>query len=481
MEATAVTTPSPYSPISKQQEFIEKIAKKTKKPGQRPLFVLDMDGNVLIGYNTVDGKPLPGVPVLTPEEIAQGKKQTRYIPADADIDALLKEGKIVPTIFANGGMDVRLPKNLVEELNRASATDRPFDIAILTSRGMEEAEEILRYSDVKNPEKLAFFADSSATAYIDGKLTENYEKSPEEIRFLKGLEDKNLLKKMEAAVDEAIKSIGEDPAKRKHELYIQPKHIATNIHWREIMNDYKGQGYDFSPLDKAIATALQPILSEYLDTNNFTNIEGKPVFKYLGGPATTEIKIAAIDKGLGLEKIVELALDRGVEPSSIIYVGDDIAKFESFTSKDREKGFKPIIAPGKDGVLEEFRRIPGTDYFAFAAGPKIEKETKIPFFGIHTLHPLDGSIADINADPQLSVPTPSKMAFKPSKSGARIMLPMTDSITYPAIRAPEITTNSPVATGQIVKDTMVAAREREAVLLAANVRQEPAGRAAARG
>lgn len=185
-----------------------------------------------------------------------------------------------------------------------------------------------------------------------------------------------------------------------------------------------GQEKDGSPVDAAIEGAVTPLLKKYLADHNPKTADSKPVFKFLGAPAAAEIKVQAVDKGVGLKTIVEYASEQGVTPSAIIFAGDDICK-------------------GKSDV------IPGTDYFAFKAGPDIAKGLKIPFYKIHTLHPENGELPVLGTEPSLSIPSSEKM-----------IRPMSDRMTYPGTIEVDVTTNSPLSTGQIVKDTLEAVRSR---------------------
>jgi hypothetical protein len=381
----------------------------TAGDGKRPLIVLDLDGNILVGYNTEWNKPLqPGLP------------DNQNIPFDADIDALMQEGKITPALFADRGMDVRLPANLVKVLNELGVKGRPFDVAILTSRNLEAAEAILRASGVRHPEKIAFFADSGATAYVNGERVDNVTLADKEKDFLGGMLDQRAV--LEEAINREIRQAGLDPAGRPR-LFLEEKNIATTIHYREILSHY-GQG-EGSELDEKLGHAIQGVMQAYLERSPL-NADGKKIFQLLDAPTALEIKFGAMDKGVGLKNIVELARKNGVEPSALVYAGDDICK---------QLGEKVV---------------PGTDYHAFVSGPRIAEELGIPFYGIHTLHPADKSLPPIDANPQKTMPDPNKM-----------LRPMTDHDAHPIEAKAEITINSPLMTGAIVGQVMQAVKRHE--------------------
>lgn len=397
---------SAYSSPRKIYAVKNEIADTTTKEG-RPLMVLDLDGNVLLGYNTVDGEPLQ----------KEGLEKGQNIPWNADIDQLLKEGKIIQTIFAEKPSDVRLPKDLVDQLNANLESGRIFDIAILTSRDLGTAEKILEASGVKNPKGLAFFADSGALGYVNGQSVATYKFETGEKDFLNGVAA--LKEECEAAVNRVLTDEKLEIEGRK-ELYIEPKNTAINIHYRDILGHYSPK--EGSELDKALSAELTKVVNKYLE-NSPKTIDGKPVFKTLGAPAAVEVKVAAVDKGKGLKAITKEALKAGVKPSAIVYAGDDICK-----------------------INDAGEVLPGTDYHAFRDGPKIAQELGVKFYGIHTLHPANGKLpTPQNAtgfDPRTIDPNPDKTVW-----------PMSDAEHYPDISNNiSLTLTSPIETGKLVKE-----------------------------
>lgn len=410
-----------YSTQAEINDFIQHLANgalpgKLGNPPSKPLFVNDMDGNILMGYNLVAGKEIPAeYPQAAWAEGAprEGIKNPsiQNIPYDADIPSLVEAGIIEPAIFAGRRMDVRLPEHLVDALNILTAQQRPFEVALLTSRGLEDAETILKASGVREPSQLTFVADSGATMYIHGKHHTVRNMSMEERTFVDRISD---LKPLETIVDNILNEKGFNPADRPP-LLLEKKEIATNIHYRDILMHY--QQAEGGELDHAIGERITTELKHSIKSSPCTE-SGELAFKLLDAPATVEVKLADIHKGHGLNAIVAAAEAQGVKPSAIIFTGDDIAK----TSGEATN--------------------PGTDYFAFSEGAKIAERTGIPFYGVHTLHPEDGTLTG-------QVPSPAKMS-----------LPMTDKEHYPEAAQVDITTRTPQQTGDLVRDTMQAVEQR---------------------
>lgn len=362
------------------------IASFVRDLGGKPLFVCDMDGNVMTGYNMADQMALP----LTGRD--DPARQT--IPFGIEhpsLAALVDMGFIKTGIFAEKAMDARLPKPLVDFLN--DNTDQPFKLAFLTSRGGADAKTLLRESGVKDLDKVTLVADSGASLFINGKESHARILSPEEKKFLKHVDV--VMQDLQGDV-ERIVAHEHGSSEGCPKLTTEHKGIATNIHYREILTHF-GQP-DNSKLDVAIGDFLRAKLGDYV-ANGVQNEQGAPVFKTLDGPATIEVKVTDINKGHGLSSIVEAALESGHRPSAVIFTGDDVAKGNG---------------------------TPGTDYYAMAEAKALGVKFGIPFRNIHTHHPvdndLDGTVPDENKSPDtlsakfpkppidLVVPTPAVLA-----------------------------------------------------------------------
>ena len=339
------------------------IASFVRDLGGKPLFVCDMDGNVMTGFN-LDNQmalPLTGKDDPSRQTIPFGTEQF-------SLAALVDMGFLKTGIFAEKAMDCRLPKPLVDFLN--DNTDQPFKLAFLTSRGADDARTLLRESGVKNLDKVTLVADSGASLFINGKVSHARVLSPEEKKFLDHVG--TIAQNMQGDVERIVEAeLGSSEACPK--LLVEPKGIATNIHYREILAHF-GQA-DNSPLDKAIGNFLKSKLDDYV-ANGVQNEQGAPVFKTLDGPATVEVKVTDINKGHGLSSIVEAALESGHRPSAVIFTGDDVAKGNG---------------------------TPGTDYYAMAEAKSLAMKFGIPFRNIHTHHPvgndLNGTVPDENKSP----------------------------------------------------------------------------------
>lgn len=328
-------------------------------PRRKPLFVLDMDGNILIGYNLRTGQTLPA-----PADAAR-----RNIPEGSDIGALLTQGVIEPALFAEKPMDARLPEPLVAHLNRLQAEDKPFEVAILTSRSEADALRILRDSGVSAPERQTIVADSGAVLRCRGERRPVRELEGDERRFLDALPLRQ--EALEKAVDNCLRTQRLESDGRPR-LRFEPKGIACNVHFREILAHY-GATED-STLARSLSETLEAQLTAFIGTHSPVR-DGAPSFRLLHGPATLEVKLADIHKGHGLHAVVQAALDDGVHPSAVVFAGDDVCTRDAHGNPS-----------------------PGTDYYAFAAAKDIEAETGIPIRTIHTLHPIDGSLHGTEPD-----------------------------------------------------------------------------------
>lgn len=377
-----------YSTADEIERFIDaRVAEAS--PRRKPLFVLDMDGNILIGYNLKSGQILPEC-----EDSAR-----RNIPKGSDIAALTAQGVIEPALFADKPMDSRLPPALVERLNALQQAGDAFQIAILTSRSEADALEMLRESGVRHPEQHTLVADSGAVLRCLGKRQPVRSLDVAEQQFLDGLPQQQA--QMEAAVDACLTAMNLPVAERPP-LRFEQKGIACNVHFREVLSHFDMA--EDSALAQALSGVVQAELQAYVAAHSPLK-DNAPAFKLLHGPATLEVKLADVHKGHGLQAVVDAALKNGVRPSSVIFAGDDICT--------RDAG----------GTAS-----PGTDYYAFAAAQAVAAKTGIPVYGIHTLHPADGTLH--GTTPDASKTPPADMATA------------------------DITVSSPLVLGDVVEKTL---------------------------
>lgn len=350
-----------YSSADEISAFLEEI-------GDMPLFVCDMDGNVMVGYNLVEGAVSP----LIPGEGDDPKSQS--VPFGTplqEIEDLVREGVYEKGIFAKKPMDVRLPRPLVDLVNESIEAGEPFKIAFLTSRVLTDARKLLHESGVRNVDKVTLVADSGATLFLNGEKKEVRTLSSEEKLHLRQVGDIAL--SLRPAIETVARDHGFDLSEPVPDLYVEHKGIATNIHYREILDRF-GQG-ESSFFDKAVGRHIKAALQAHADAGpQVEKTEGafSPVFKTLDGPATVEIKIAEVNKGHGLAAISEAALASDRPLSSIVFTGDDVAKGDS----------------------------PGTDYYAMAQARVLAMRFGIPFYNIHTHHPVDNNMSGVDPDPR---------------------------------------------------------------------------------
>lgn len=388
-----------YSTPAAIQRFIDDL-------GDSPLFVCDMDGNVMAGYSlSADNMRLP----LT----ARDDPQRQSIPfgtPPAVIEAMTRIGQLKNGIFAGKAMDARLPPALVDFVNDCRDEKAPFRLAFLTSRGADDARTLLIESGVKDIDAVTLVADSGATLSINGERTQARALTAIEKDFLQNVDRvaENLQAEVEAIVARTLGSAAGCPG-----LVVEHKGIASNIHYREILKHF-GQS-DNSPLDKAIGAHLKSALEDYIE-------RGASSFKTLDGPATVEVKVADINKGHGLSAIVAAALAAGHRPSAVVFTGDDVANGNG---------------------------TPGTDYFAMAEARNLGHKFGIPFHNVHTHHPVDndpdGTVPDENKSPDTlsaKFPKPPIDLVVPSPSAlARIILaangraPAFDATAAPCLHA----------------------------------------------
>ncbi|PZO88008.1 MAG: hypothetical protein DI626_02720 [Micavibrio aeruginosavorus] len=348
----------------------DRISAFLKEIGDAPLFVCDMDGNVMTGYNLVEG-------AVSPFVLAAGDDpKSQSIPFGTplqELESLVSAGIFEKGIFANKAMDVRLPQPLVDLVNQGVEAGEPFKIAFLTSRGSADARKLLQESGVENVDQVTLVADSGATLFLNGERKDVRTLSSGEKLHLQRVEDIGLYLRPE--IESIARDHGFDLSEPVPELYVEHKGVATNIHYREIL-DHFGQAEN-SSFDKAVGERIKAALQAHAGAGprvEKAKGEFSPVFKTLDGPATVEIKIADVNKGHGLAAIAEAALGDKRPPSSIVFTGDDVAKGDS----------------------------PGTDYYAMAQARVLAVRFGIPFFNIHTHHPVDNNMSGVYPDPRKS-------------------------------------------------------------------------------
>ena len=416
-----------YSGTEQKKQFIEAliesshverkvdpVSREVSYITHRPMLVLDMDGNIAKGYNlAADAEPFPDMP------------ENQSIPFDADMKALIAEGRIEATLFADKAMDVRLTPELVDAINAAAEAggDRLFDIAFLTSRSMKDLDTILKASGIKNVEMVTRVADSGASMIVEGEPRELYKATDADNTFLAGIPKLN--KTMEKTVRSVLERFPADDITLPEPLLaFEPKGIATNVDYRTILGAYnKREGSD---LDVAIGQALKGQLEEYVENHSPRNSDGAPVFEIIEASAALETKVAAVNKGNGLHAVVKAAHEAGYTPSALVFAGDDVSK--------------------KIGN----RAYPGTDYPAFDAIKDVAEEFDIPVTQtIHTQHPQSENLNDtlpvpnankdakgMEISPDIIVPTPVEtsavVAEIVSKSQDRVKILTSEAMTRSA-------------------------------------------------
>ncbi len=371
---------SSYSTAKEIESFMIRL-------GTRPMFVCDMDGNIMRGYTLAPGKTLPLGPNDNPANQA-----IPYGTSQEEIERLVKEGVLVPGLFAEKAMDARLPVELVEIVNDYIRSGNAYRLGFLTSRGAKDAVKLMKESGIDQPEKATLVADSGGALYFNGVRSDVRKMSPGEIAFLESVNSKE--NELNEIVRKAVSANGFDASKAS-KVFIEQKGTAVNIHYRTILNDY-GQP-EGSGLDSAIGGALKEFIGKLVEQGP-NEEDGSKVFKTLGAPAAVEMKVAKVNKGHGLEAIALEAFKLDNPPTSIAFSGDDVCK-------------------GDGG--------PGTDYYAMIRAEELAGRFGIPFFNIHTHHPeggkLDGTVPDPNKAPDklskehpapridLVVPRPGKL------------------------------------------------------------------------
>ena len=358
----------PYSLAADIENFLQDL-------GPNPLFVCDLDGNVMTGYRLAPNRTLP--------LRASDNFKSQNIPFDTSpkqLAAWVEEGIVVESIFAEKAMDGRLPADLVAVVNKNIADGKLFALTFLTSRSAPDALKLFKESGVTDPERVTLVADSGATIYLNGVKTEVRKLSADEKKFLSvtGFEAAALKSKVQTVLSSLGLDVGACP-----DLYIEHKGIATNVHYREVLTAFGQQ--EGSALDKSIGAALKTQLTEKVAAGPKDG-DGKATFMILDGPATVEVKIAKINKGHGLAALASAAMASPAPPSAIIFSGDDIAN--------------------SNGT-------PGTDYDGMMRTPALRDELGVPVFNVHTHHPVDCDLNGTVPDPHKSPETLSLAYPKP--------------------------------------------------------------------
>lgn len=365
------------------------ISSFLKALGPNPMFVVDMDGDVVEGYRLTEGGVLPGA-----ERLSEEDRKQQDIPFGTGPEELadhVSRGVLQRSIFAKP-MDVRLPLATALLVNDLLSEGSNFSFVPLTSRGTDSARKVLEESGIRNLNRLTMATNSGATLVRDGVRRDLRPLSSDEKYFLSGLDA--FTAGLQSDVNRIVRGFYGETAEVP-DLFVEHKGagaISSNIHWRGILDRYKEAGG--SALDNALGVALKSRLQEYVAIGPKES-NGDCAFKVLDGPGTLELKIASVHKGLGLAKIVEEALECGGNPSAIVFAGDDVAKGNGY---------------------------PGTDYDAMIAAKGLSLKHGLAFYNIHAHHPLgedmEGRVPDPAKSPEtlsekfaqpdihLSVPTP---------------------------------------------------------------------------
>jgi trehalose-6-phosphatase len=376
-----------YSTPSQIADFVASLEADVT-PSRLPLFVLDLDGNALIGYTLAAGAQVPLAPGDDPAR--------RTLPSNADMAALQAQGLVTAGLFAQKPLDARLPATLVERLNHLHASGRPYQLAVLTSRSEADALQVLKDSGVTAPQDVTLIADSGAVMRVEGQRRDIRVLSAQERDFLDGL--RTIQPRLETALDELLLRHGLDPSNRPP-LEIEQKGIASNLHFRGVIEHYAIA--ENTPLSREISGLLQKQMQQYIAAASPVAAVGGAAFKLLHGPATLELKLADIDKGHGLHALVNHALQSGYSPSAVVFAGDDVCNRDS------------------QGAAH-----PGTDYFAFAAAPVIQKHTGIPCHNLHVLHAADGTLQGAEPDASKTIVAMGKPYDKPAKAALSLRSPL---------------------------------------------------------
>jgi hypothetical protein len=353
-------------------ENIETIAHKI---GPSPVVICDMDGCCVIGLKSVVKDRT--APVLS------------FGTSPETIEEMIRRGILEKAIFVERTMDVRLPPRLVDIVNADIENGGRPRLAFLTSRSAQDAKKILFESGIKNVDMVTLAADSGASLFIDGNA--RYDESLDEAQriFLESLAEKarNVLPQLQAIVLETVPgAAGTCPP-----LDIEWKGIAINLRYRAILEKY--QQAEGSPLDQKIAEFLRETFDGQVRDFAPRGDGDAPAFKLVDAPAALEIKIASMDKGIGLASLAKaLIADYDGKPSALVFAGDDVAK---------------------DGLE-------GTDWYAMNKAHIIGAWYGVPAYNIHVHHPVGNDLNGKIPDPKKS---PSTLSAKFARPDVALTLP----------------------------------------------------------
>lgn len=334
----------------------------------RPIAVLDMDGNINIGYVLNEGKVL----LLNEED----DPETQTIPSGYDAEELVEQGLARRTLFAAKSNDARIAPELVAKINEQHEQGDYLSICFLTSRRYADVEFILRESGINHPEKMTLVADSGNLLHINGEIRHVKELTQEETAFIYGVES-DLGPRLNQEVKDILREEGLN-VNGASNLFIEPKGTAINLHYRGLFETLGLSEND--GIGQKIVMHLQTELQNYMGKVPQER-DGTSVFKLGPGPMTFEIKLASITKATGMQAIVEEIQNAGRNPDRIIFAGDDCAQ-----------------KPGIDSY--------GTDHSAMEwVNANLGSRGVV----IHTHHPLNNEFQGEVADPAKRAPSGLKI------------------------------------------------------------------------
>lgn len=392
-----------YSTAEETSDFL-------RDAGGRPCPVADCDGNIFVGYKLAKGyenyfdarKNDPQDTGFARDEngVALGNQDIPFDMPQSLLMRLVYTGVLEQGIFAAKTMDARLPVELVTLINAANEQGEPFKLAFLTSRDMNEAVQLFKASGVKNPELCTLVADSGATMYFGGQKHvlrdvpdhDTIDSETPLSRTEKAFLD-SVCHDLPAIRERALQALAAQGFQTDDlpDFYLERKGVAINIHYRamedQIVKNLSDAGIGDDALDDAmdsVDSILSGVIKEALDNHAASgpqtagaNGQGdKPVFKSKGGPATMELIIGGVDKGKGLEAIIEKARETGTNISAFVFSGDDVWK------------------DGKGA---------GTDYDAFARAEELSVAYGVPVKCVLTLHPKEETLHGITPDQSRSI------------------------------------------------------------------------------
>lgn len=407
----------------------QKIADTLKELGQNPMSVNDGDGNLYIAYKVTKNHAA--------YFINQGFEPTKTqdIPLDLnadELDALVEKGILEHSLFAAKTMDVRLPMQVVRTLNTAIEHGDVFKICLLTSRAMPEVLQLYKASGVTHPEKATIVADKGSSMYVHGIRHDARVLTQQEQHFMDGMARHTATDWMDG-VRGIIAEHGFDPEKSPA-LYFERKGIAGDVHHRAILDHYLNPeritdvNVEGTPLDLAIGRYISERLVELNAQVGPAGFDGQPVFSLIGGPCVSELGITKINKGHGLQAILEKAMHqpKAKIPTGVLLTGDDLYDVKT------------------NG--------PGTDFHFFTRANELAENFALPIRTSHTLHPehgIDGTEPDMAKDiicfPEerrprvdLRIPNPAKqsgvvLSLVGYKSGGQEARPTIVSAPEPVI------------------------------------------------